>query len=227
MAWNVVLLRLFLAAFFGSLIGLERERKEWVAGLRTHMMVSVGSCLIMIVSAYGFTEVLGPDNIRLDPARLAAQVVSGIGFIGAGTILFLKQKVVRGLTTAAGLWTVAAIGLATGGGLYFAAGITTVIALIILWSMQPLVNVFMKKHREPFAHVKNIRIIAINQTESVSFVQKVLKEHGLLPETFSIVKVNTERSAIHIKLNESSVFITDEMLVELNNNPDLLEISVE
>lgn len=229
MSWDIMLLRLFLAAFLGSLIGLERERKEWVAGLRTHMMVSVGSCLIMIVSAYGFDEVLasGPENLRLDPARLAAQVVSGIGFIGAGTILFLKQKVVRGLTTAAGLWTVAAIGLAVGGGLYFAAVAATIIALFILWSMQPIVNVFMKKHREPFSHIKHIRIIAENQLESVPYVQKVLKEHGLLPETFSIIKTTDKRSVIHIKLNESSVFITDEVLVDLNSNPNLVEVTVE
>lgn len=137
-----VLIRLLLASLFGALIGIERERKQWVAGLRTHMMVSVGSCLIMIVSAYGFSDVLGSENVELDPSRVAAQVISGMGFIGAGTILFLKQGVIRGLTTAASLWTVAAIGLATGGGLYFASGATTIIALIILWGLQPVEHLF-------------------------------------------------------------------------------------
>ena len=138
LAWSEIIIRLLLASLLGGLIGLERERKDWAAGLRTHMMVSVGSCLIMIVSAFGFADILGTEHVTLDPARVAAQVVSGIGFIGAGTILFLKQGVVRGLTTAAGLWTVAAIGLAVGGGLYLAAIATTVIALIILWALQPL-----------------------------------------------------------------------------------------
>lgn len=138
LSWTEITLRLFMAAFFGGLIGIERERRVWVAGMRTHMMVCVGACLVMIVSAYGFSEVLGSDYMRVDPSRVASQVVSGIGFIGAGTILFSRHGRVRGLTTAAGLWTVAAIGLATGGGMYYAAGITTFIALIILWAIQPL-----------------------------------------------------------------------------------------
>ena len=86
-----IIIRLALASLFGALIGLERERKDWSAGLRTHMMVCVGSCLIMIVSAFGFTDILGTANVTLDPSRIAAQVVSGIGFIGAGAILFIKQ----------------------------------------------------------------------------------------------------------------------------------------
>lgn len=87
-AWTEILIRLTLAALFGAVIGLERERKDWTAGLRTHMMVCVGSALAMLVSVYGFSDVLGADHIELDPSRVAAQVISGIGFIGAGTILF-------------------------------------------------------------------------------------------------------------------------------------------
>lgn len=143
--WQEILFRLFLAAVFGALIGLERERKDWTAGMRTHMMVSLGSALTMLVSAYGFSDVLGTKNVVLDPSRMAAQVISGIGFIGAGTILFMQQGRIRGLTTASGLWTVAAIGLATGGGMYVAAGITTVFALAILWALQPLENRIKKR----------------------------------------------------------------------------------
>ena len=145
LSWSVIVTRLSLAALFGLLIGLERGRKNWAAGLRTHMMVCVGSSLIMMVSAFGFSDILGSENIGLDPSRVAAQFVSGIGFIGAGAILLSKQGTVRGLTTAAGLWTVAAIGLATGGGLYFAAGATTIIALIILWALEPLEQLYLKK----------------------------------------------------------------------------------
>lgn len=129
--------RLGLAALLGGAIGFERERLSWAAGLRTHMLVSVGACLFMIVSAYGFMDVLGHDHISLDPSRVAAQVVSGIGFLGAGSIL-LRGDIVRGLTTAASLWTVAAIGLAVGGGLYIAAGSATAIVLFILAGIKPL-----------------------------------------------------------------------------------------
>lgn len=110
-----LIIRLAAATLLGSIVGLERQKHEWAAGLRTHMLVCLGSALVMIVSTYGFQDVVGHNGISLDPSRVAAQVVSGIGFLGAGTILFLRQEVVRGLTTAAGLWTVAAIGLACGG----------------------------------------------------------------------------------------------------------------
>src|SRR5271156_6332302 len=118
-----MLIRLVVAAALGSLIGFERERLLWAAGIRTHMLVCVGDCLFMIVSAYGFSSVIG-QNIVLDPSRVAAQVVSGIGFLGAGAIL-ARNEIVKGLTTAASIWTVAAIGLAVGGGLYFAASAST------------------------------------------------------------------------------------------------------
>lgn len=145
--------RLVMSALFGAVIGLERERKNWSAGMRTHMMVCVGSALIMIVSAYGFADLLGTPHIDLDPSRIAAQVVSGIGFIGAGTILFMKPGIIRGLTTASGLWTVAAIGLATGQGMYFAAGVTTAIALVILWGLKPLERLFNRQFSEKTLHV--------------------------------------------------------------------------
>jgi putative Mg2+ transporter-C (MgtC) family protein len=134
--WQLVL-RLLIAAVLGSVIGADRERLVWAAGLRTHMLVSVGACLFMIVSAFGFSDILGTKNVILDPSRIAAQVVSGIGFLGAGSIL-LRGDVIRGLTTAASLWSVAAIGLAVGGGLYIEAVAATIVILIILTLVKPL-----------------------------------------------------------------------------------------
>jgi putative Mg2+ transporter-C (MgtC) family protein len=134
--------RLVMAALLGSVIGFERERLSWAAGLRTHMLVCVGSALIMIVSAFGFEDVLHADHVVLDPSRIAAQVVSGIGFLGAGSIL-LRGEIVRGLTTAASLWSVAAIGLAVGGGLYTASIASTIIILIILAGIKPLERRFI------------------------------------------------------------------------------------
>jgi len=134
-------IRLLVAALLGSLIGFERERLLWAAGMRTHMLVAVGACLVMIVSAYGFEHVIKQDHVSLDPSRIAAQVVSGIGFLGAGAIM-MRAEVVRGLTTAASIWAVAAIGLASGGGLFFAAGVSTAIILAILVIMKPLENLY-------------------------------------------------------------------------------------
>jgi putative Mg2+ transporter-C (MgtC) family protein len=125
--WAEVLLRLFVAAALGGAIGLERELRERQAGLRTHLVVSVGSALFTLVSAYGFSSFDG----KVDPTRIAAQIVSGIGFLGAGAII--RQGLsVRGLTTAASLWLVAAIGMAAGAGYWEGAVVATAGALITL-----------------------------------------------------------------------------------------------
>ena len=112
------IIRLVVASLMGVIIGLEREYRSKEAGYRTHFLVALGSALLMIVSQYGFSEVLETELVRLDPSRLAAQVVSGIGFIGAGTIILLQKQIVRGLTTAAGIWATSGIGLAIGAGMY-------------------------------------------------------------------------------------------------------------
>ena len=124
------ILRIFCAALLGGLIGLEREWRAKEAGFRTHFLVALGSALFMIVSAYGFEGVMTTPEHRWDVSRIAAQVVSGIGFIGAGTIIFRKsENVVSGLTTAAGLWVTAAIGLACGGGMYVLSIASTLLVL--------------------------------------------------------------------------------------------------
>jgi putative Mg2+ transporter-C (MgtC) family protein len=133
--WELIA-RLLLAAALGSVVGWERERLQWAAGLRTHMLVAVGACLMIVVSAYGFSAVLGP-RVILDPSRVAAQVVSGIGFLGAGSII-LRNEAIKGLTTAASVWAVAGVGLAAGAGLYTAAVAATVIILVILAGLKPL-----------------------------------------------------------------------------------------
>lgn len=140
-----IAIRLGVAAVLGAVVGSERQKHEWAAGLRTHMLVCIGSALVMIVSMNGFNDVVGEKGIELDPSRVAAQVVSGIGFLGAGTIIFMRNQVVRGLTTAAGLWAVAAVGLAVGGGLYWAACITTALIFIILSILKPIEQRFFNR----------------------------------------------------------------------------------
>ena len=119
---------LVLAFLLASLIGLEREMRQKSAGLRTHTLVGVGSALFMLVSKYGFTDVLG-DDVVLDPSRVAAQIVSGIGFIGGG-IIFVRRDVVSGLTTAASIWLTAAVGAAAGAGLPLLAVLATVLFFV-------------------------------------------------------------------------------------------------
>ena len=148
LTWEEELVRVAVAAALGGAVGLERELREREAGFRTHMLVSVGSALFTLVSAYGFHEFLvgGGNVIRADPTRIAAQIVTGIGFLGAGAII-RQGFSVRGLTTAATLWVVAAIGMASGAGYYSAAVITTALVLISLWPLRILAFRTMRRFR--------------------------------------------------------------------------------
>jgi len=146
LTWQEELLRVVVAAGLGGLVGLERELRDREAGFRTHLLVSVGSCLFTLVSAYGFHEFLvgGGNIVRTDPTRIAAQIVTGVGFLGAGAII-RQGFSVRGLTTAATLWVVAAIGMASGAGYYSAAVITTALVLFSLWPLR--IIAFRTMHR--------------------------------------------------------------------------------
>ncbi len=126
-----MMLRLLLAAALGAIIGYQRERAKKPAGLRTHTLICTGAALFTIASVYGF-------GIGADPARIAAGIVAGIGFIGAGAIFVRQGGIVEGLTTAATIWAVAAIGLAAGAGLYIIATLTTAVVLIILLLPRPI-----------------------------------------------------------------------------------------
>lgn len=144
------ILTIFIAAMLGGAIGFEREYRSKEAGFRTHFLVGLGSALFMVLSMHGFDGFEGQPGviIQRDPARMAAQVVSGIGFIGAGTIIFQKN-VVKGLTTAAGLWVTSAIGMTAGVGMYALATAATVMVLVCLEAMNFLHHrVFKHRHRE-------------------------------------------------------------------------------
>lgn len=219
--WSEIALRLALAAIFGGVIGIERERKDWAAGMRTHMMVSMGSALIMLVSSFGFMDVMGEDYAEMDPSRVAAQIVSGIGFIGAGAILFRKPATVLGLTTASGLWTVAGIGMATGGGMYIAGGIATLFSIIILWGMQPIQKIFSSKFGR-----KSLRIIAKAKADPKEIVNRLLADEDVDFSNFSISR-DSKNLIIEVILekpgNKKLIDIAD----SLKNDPDIRKIKWE
>ncbi len=140
-----IILRLILSVFLSGLIGLERQAHRREAGLRTHILVSLGSCLIMLTSLYVFDIYKGAAN--LDPSRIAAGVITGIGFLGAGTII-REREGVRGLTTAASLWVVAGIGLAVGCGFNRAAVYATILALIVLFFLRYIEAIIFSEENE-------------------------------------------------------------------------------
>jgi putative Mg2+ transporter-C (MgtC) family protein len=194
-----VALRLLVAAVLGCAVGFERERLMWAAGIRTHMLVAVGSCLLMIVSAYGFQRALLIPHVVLDPSRIAAQVVSGIGFLGAGSIL-LRGQVVKGLTTAASVWAVAAIGLASGGGLYFAAAVSTVIILVILAGLKPLEEVYRARAQSAVLEIAAERdalpasglhkVLGLRSSQVRRVLSRVEDGAGLERLTVTIIRVS-------------------------------------
>jgi putative Mg2+ transporter-C (MgtC) family protein len=143
-----ILWRLGLALALSSLIGLEREMRQKSAGLRTQTLVGVGSAVFMLVSIFGFSDVLNQGHITLDPSRVAAQIVSGIGFIGGG-IIFVRQDAVRGLTTAAAVWVTAGVGMACAGNLPVVAAVTTGIYFVVAYGYPPLVDRLPVSKRAP------------------------------------------------------------------------------
>jgi putative Mg2+ transporter-C (MgtC) family protein len=183
LSWEEALVRLALAAALGAAVGLERELREREAGLRTHLLVSLGSALFTIASAYGFRDFLveGGALVRTDPTRIAAQIVTGIGFLGAGAII--RQGLsVRGLTTAATLWVVAAIGLTAGAGYYSAAVITTALVLISLWPLRILAFKTMTRFRP-----ETDRLVAqLPSGESPGPLIDALEQHGAKLQTLEI-----------------------------------------
>ena len=168
--WNLII-RLLMAGLMGGLIGLEREVRAKEAGLRTHFIVALGSALFMIISQYAF------EGRQHDAARVAAQVVSGIGFIGAGVIIFQKN-VVRGITTAAGLWVSAAIGLACGAGMFTIAVAATLLTILCL----EMLHFFHLRYGEKVVEMT----LSSTENQDLLSVMDILKTSGIVVETYSV-----------------------------------------
>jgi putative Mg2+ transporter-C (MgtC) family protein len=202
LTWPHVLLRLSVAAALGGAIGMERELRERQAGLRTHLVVCVGSALFTLVSAYGFREFLvhGGSLVRTDPTRIAAQIVSGIGFLGAGAII--RQGLsVRGLTTAATLWLVAAIGMASGAGYYDAAVIATLGALITLGPLRIVAFRVTQRYRP---HVERL-LVEVPAGGSPAPVIEVAELAGAKVISMEVAHEGDRRSiAVDLELNGTS-----------------------
>jgi len=178
MYWDYIL-RISVAALLGGAIGIEREYHAKEAGFRTHVLVAVGTALFMVISQYGFNEFLGIKSVSFDPSRIASQVVTGMGFLGAGTIIF-QRKFIRGLTTAAGIWVTGAIGLASGCKMYFLATTTTIIVLLTL----SLLNFGVK--RLTFRHISII--FSCTEQEKINEIINILQKDEFLIKECSVEK---------------------------------------
>lgn len=200
----MMMIRLIISAVFGGIVGMERGSGDRPAGFRTHILVCAGSTLIMLVSMYGFdgfnTVPLVMPGYR-DSARIAAQVVSGIGFLGAGTILH-EGVTVRGLTTAASLWMVSAIGLAVGAGMYLVSFAATAITMITLVTFHNWEKRFAGTNR---AERRYLRIVAVNKPGTITEVTSYLAENGVKVKTLNVKTASNKNQLvleIYIKVDK-------------------------
>ncbi|MEO8736150.1 MAG: MgtC/SapB family protein [Edaphobacter sp.] len=202
-----LLLRLVTATLLAALVGLDREHRRSAAGLRTHALVGMSSCLLMIASAFGFADILGTPGVALDPSRIAAQIVTGIGFLGAGTIIAHGESV-RGLTTAASIWTVAAIGIAVGCGMYRVALIATALALILLLVMRPIEHRLDRRWRK-----QTIRAMYDPKVTSPEVLLEALRRINLSVTGLSVEMQNDSgKEQIQITLAQSGYAVLQDAL---------------
>jgi putative Mg2+ transporter-C (MgtC) family protein len=183
--WDLIW-RLGLALALSASIGLDRELRQKSAGLRTYTLVGVGSALFMLISKYGFFDVLVPNEIVLDPSRVAAQIVSGIGFLGAG-LIFVRRDSVRGLTTAAGVWLTAAVGAAAGASLTVLAIATTVAYFVTVYVLAPLSRRLPASPYAPSA----VRVV---YDDGRGILRRVLQ--ACTSRDFKVADVNVERGEV-------------------------------
>lgn len=219
-----LILRLVVAAVLCGAIGLEREARDQVAGLRTHILVGVGATLFTLVSAYGFASFIGSDrastNVTFDPTRISAQIVTGIGFLGAGAIIRQGFNV-RGLTTAASLWAAAAIGLAVGAGYFLGAVSATVIVLIVLLILRALRPRFRQLIRTSYGTLH----VDLTREASAAAVFGSLVSRGV-----GVRAVETEqegerqRLSMHVRLPPGAGFA--ELVEELGGLPGVTRAGV-
>lgn len=185
------LLRLVVAGVCGCLIGYERKNRLKEAGVRTHMIVALGAALIMIVSKYGFSDVLQLKGYVLDPSRISAQIVSGIGFLGAG-IIFVRKQAISGLTTAAGIWTTAGIGMAIGAKLYFIGILATILVLLV----QIILHKNFKWLNIPISEQINIEFSESN--DAISLLQEKFFESHI--EIINLKAEKLENGLLEVEL---------------------------
>ncbi|RNF40301.1 MgtC/SapB family protein [Planococcus salinus] len=182
-----ITVRLLVAALLSGAIGIERETRHQPAGLRTHLLVGTGACLMMILSVTGFDTFIQSDKgtIRFDPSRIPSYVISGIGFLGAGTII-VHRGTVKGLTTAASIWVAAGLGLVVGAGMYFVAVLTTVIVISTLYVLGKLESQFFDRRKN-----RRISVIADSDEQTFTTISGILEENHIAIVDFQIEDIDS------------------------------------
>lgn len=202
-------LRLFLAAVLGGLVGLEREAHGRAAGLRTHILVCVGATLIMLTGVNLAMSFQYSSNV--DPFRMAAQVVSGIGFLGAGTIIRFRASV-KGLTTAASLWAVAAIGLSIGSGFYKGAFFATTLVLVSLFALTRMESKMIKRD-----WYKTLKLVTKSGPNQLKAIREILSDYNTEIKDFEIKKIDEDNVNLELHLKLINLRFSDNIISDILN----------
>lgn len=211
------LLRLVVASLCGGLIGYERKNRLKEAGVRTHLIVALGAALIMIVSKYGFTDVTGLSGVGLDPSRVAAQIVSGIGFLGAGMI-FVRRLTVNGLTTAAGIWTTAGVGMAVGAKLYVVGIAATALVLLV----QTVLRRNFRWLQIPAA--EQIDLVFSEETDAITYVQQKFAATGIEILNLKAVRKNSGLLDVNLFVKLPPAYDVSSLMNLFKDNPHVKSI---
>lgn len=222
------ILRLSLIVFLSGLIGLEREFKNHPAGLRTHILVGVGACLLMLLSLFGFQDYIY-ENMQstYDPSRIPSYVISGIGFLGAGTIMVQGGVTVKGLTTAASIWTVAALGLVIGAGMYLEGILVTFIIITTLLFLDKVEDkVFKKKNKLQQQYF--VSIVVDKEKTTLNLINKLFGEHEIKVQKFNMKTQTTNKLITYtFKIKAPSNLSYIEITEVLQKIPSLQKVQVD
>ncbi len=214
-----LLLRLLIACLCGAFIGFERSRRQKDAGIRTHMIVALGAALAMVVSKYGFFDLAQyGEFMKADASRIASNVITGVGFLGAG-VIFVRDISIKGLTTAAGIWTTASVGLAIGSGMY-TIGIGATILMIVF-------QLFFHKFFTRLENTVNEFSVVVNDNpEAVKKFRKMLAEHNVFVEKCKMTRNPDSTISLDITIKKARTTSMDEVLLVAENNEDIITVEI-
>ncbi len=212
------LLRLIVAGICGATIGFERSRRQKDAGIRTHMIVALGAALAMVVSKYGFFDLLQYEGLRADASRIASNVITGVGFLGAG-VIFVKDVSIKGLTTAAGIWATASVGLAVGAGMYTVA----IGATILMVVFQLVFHKFFSRLENT---VNEFTVTISDNVDAVKNFRSMLTENKILVEKCKMSRNEDSTVTLDITIKKARTTSMDEILLIAEQDEDILSVEI-
>lgn len=213
-----LLVRMVIAGFCGVLIGFERSRRQKDAGIRTHMIVALGAALAMIVSKYGFFDLLQFEGLRADASRIASNVITGVGFLGAG-VIFVRDVSIKGLTTAAGIWTTASVGLAVGAGMYTVAVGATLLMVIFQF-------VFHKFFSRLENTVNEFTVTISDSLNAVKDFRAMLEKNKILVEKCKMSRNSDSTVTLDITIKKARTTSMDEILLIAEQNEHIISVEI-